>query len=139
MSEKHVCPNCKKEFNDGRGVHRHIEFCDGVDRAPYIERYKSIRENIPEKYHEVYDDLSGSGHTPRSIFAAICYIEWNETLEETSEICDTSIPTIRDKVEKLVDTGVVDLEDVREGKSKNEYQVFGHGRNEDGQITHTDS
>jgi hypothetical protein len=109
MNEKLVCPACKKEFDDGRGAHRHIEYCNGgINTGAYIERYKSIRKHIPEQYHAIYDKLTGGGHTPRGVFAAIHYIESTETLEEVSGLCDTSIPTIRDKIHKLVNADVVE-------------------------------
>jgi len=129
------CPVCGRDFNTYRGMRVH-QYAEGHDRGrsehlrtdSYIERYKRIREEIPEKYRDAYEEITGQGKSPRGFQAAVCYIESEadiETVEDAFDVCEVPI---RENTHRLIDRGVVTLAEVRENNHQNGYQKFGENR-----------
>ena len=131
MSDVWVCPECGTEFNQDRksAINQHKYQRHNLDTESYIERYKRIKTEIPERYSEAYESITGSGRAPKTVQAAVCYIESDTTLDKAAEIFDKSSVTISKMVKELIEHDAVTLEYVRENNHDNGFQVFGEDRN----------
>jgi len=138
------CPICQEEFDSWHSmrVHQGSSKCDTgstgrLDTESYIERYKRIKEQIPEKYKGAFEELTGQGKSPNVFQGAILYIESEKTLKEAANLEDTCEESIRTLTNDLIDRGVVSLEYVRRNNFDNGIQVFGEGRARGEKAPHT--
>jgi len=65
---KNTCPVCNQEFDGWAGMRRHQgmkghtrEGNEKLDTESYIERYQRVRKEIPQKYRDAYEDITGQG------------------------------------------------------------------------------
>jgi len=127
-----TCPECGRAYDEDQqssaSIHRNN--AHSLDTESYIQRYRRAKTDIPEKYHEVYEELTGSGTPVRVVQAAVCYIESGESQSETAEEWDVSIPPLRRVVNEAIRAGAVSLDYVRENSPSSGKNQF-HG--EDGQ------
>jgi len=124
-----VCDKCGCEYDDDRtwAISQHKYSRHNLDTGEeYIERYKRVKSEIPEQYHEAYKKLTGYGkHAPTSIQAAVCYIESGATQEIVADTFDITERTIRKTVESLIDEGAVELKYVQKNCKKTGKGEFG--------------
>ncbi len=124
-----TCPKCGFE-PDNYGafcVHKYQRHeIDSGDK--YIERYRRIKKEIPDKYNAAYEALTASGKGPKTVQAAVAYIEGGGTQDDVSKAFDTSVVAIRNMVWELIDRKAVTLEEVRENNFQNGFQQFGEKR-----------
>jgi hypothetical protein len=99
-----------------------------IDTESYFERYQRIRNEIPTEYHDIYNELTGSGRSPVCVQAAICYVESSATMKQVRDAFDVTNPPIRQITNKMIDRGVITLEEVRENCADNGLQTFGEKR-----------
>ena len=123
-------------------IHQGRSECDTgstgrLDTESYIERYKRIKEQIPERYREAFEELTGEGKSPNVFQGAILYIESEKTIIEAAELESTNETSIREMVNRLINRDVVSLEYVRRNNHDNGFQVFGEGRARGEKAPHT--
>jgi DNA-binding XRE family transcriptional regulator len=147
--DRRTCPECGRTFDTFQGLRVHQGETDHdrgrnerLNTESYFERYRRIREEIPNRYRDAYDDATGSGQSPRAFQAGVAYIESEATMETVADAFDTSEVTIRNHVNRLVDRGVVTIAEVRENNRQDGTQKFGEVRGQDGRVEgsydHTD-
>ena len=130
MSDELVCEECGKTWPAEKRVqyhnHRYRTHC--LDTESYIERYKRIKTEIPERYRDAYENITGAGCAPKTVQAAVCYIESFATLEDAAEAFDRTPVSIRQMVYRLIDEDAVTLEYVRSNHGDARWQMFGEDR-----------
>jgi len=89
-----------------------------------IERYRRIREEIPDKYRDAYEKITGQGKSPTGFQAAVCYIESEESQAAAADAFDVSDLTIRKLTRDIIREGVVSLEYVQENSPHGGSKVF---------------
>lgn len=116
----HTCSECGRSWPDDKlnNYQNHIYGSHNLDTANYLERYKRIRREIPAKYRDVYDDLTGKGKSPKAVQAAICYIESEVTQSVAADAFGVTAFAVRTHTRELVRRGVVSLEYVRENSPR---------------------
>jgi len=67
----------------------------------YKQEMQRHRDEIPEKYHEVFDSLVGRGVAPSSIVAAVDYLENSDSQAKTAQEHDVTSVTIRSTLDKM--------------------------------------
>jgi len=114
------CPVCNRGFDTYQGMRIHqaeaghmTDSNARIDTESHIERYKRIREEIPDKYRDAYEEITGQGKPPRGFQAAVCYIESDVSQYTVEEAFDVTPVTIRDHTRRLINRGVVSLEYVQ--------------------------
>jgi hypothetical protein len=95
----------------------------------YMKRYQKVKEEIPKKYYDIYDELTGAGKSLLSVQAAICYIEAEITQKVAAEAFHVSEVTVRDITREMIDRGAVSLDYVRENCVKKGNGQFGEYTN----------
>jgi len=108
--------------------HKSMAHRGQIDTESYFERYQRIRNEIPTEYHDIYNELTGSGRSPVCVQAAICYVESSATMKQVRDAFDVTNPPIRQITNKMIDRGVITLEEVRENCADNGLQTFGEKR-----------
>jgi hypothetical protein len=113
--------------HQSRSDHTRGERNEKLQTETYIERYKRIKTEIPERYHDIYESLTGSGRSPSVFQATVCYIESEVSQSGAADIFDCTEVAIRDMVRDIIDAGVVTIEEVRENND-DRWQRFGEKR-----------
>jgi hypothetical protein len=67
----------------------------------YKQEMQEHRDEIPEKYHEVFDRLVGRGVAPSSIVATVEYLENGDSQAKTAQDHDVTSVTIRSTLDKI--------------------------------------
>lgn len=129
--DKIRCPICGRVCYQDRNDfawHARIEHARKEGEA-YLEYYRRVSEIIPEKYRDVYETVTGEGKGPTGMLAAVCYIESKADMGIISEAFGTSNVTIKNRVKRCLNEGVVTLSEVRKNNYQNGYQKFAEDRN----------
>jgi transposase-like protein len=115
-----TCPECGREYEESQrdSAINHKYNAHNLDTDSYIERYRRIRTEIPEKYHGAYEEITGEGKSPTVFQAAVCYIESGVSQNKASEIFGPTPVAIRQMVRRLIREGVVSLEYVQENSPR---------------------
>jgi len=125
--EMWVCDKCDKEILKTRQgcINSHLKSVHWSDTESHIEQYKRVREQIPKKYVEAFESLSGEGRAIKSIQAAIEYIETSKSQYAVADEYDTTDVTVRETVDRLIETGFVALEKVKDSSVRRGEGEFG--------------
>jgi Fe-S cluster assembly scaffold protein SufB len=120
------CPECGKAFDESQlsSIWQHKYNRHGLDTENYIERYRRVRQEIPEKYRGTYETVTGEGKSPAGFQAAVAYIESEVSQATIKEAFDVSEVTIREHVRRIIREGVVSLEYVQANSPHDGSKVF---------------
>ena len=121
-----TCPECGKEYRENQvgSIYKHKYQRHELDTESYINRYRRIRDEIPQKYHDAYEEITGRGKSPRGFQAAVAYIESEVSQDTIAEAFDITPVTIRNTVRDIIREGTVSLEYVQENSPDGGSKVF---------------
>lgn len=138
LGGENTCCFCGDEFGSPMSLSSHLSKEHNEDYSKlnngkcYIKRYRKVKREIPEKYHDAFEEMTGSGRSLLSVQAAVCYIESSVTQDMAADIFAVSDVTVRQVTRDLVDRGIVSLDYIQENCIRDGNGQF--GRRTDGEV-----
>lgn len=121
-----MCDECGAEYEEGTWkACKHKYNGHNLDNgAEYIKRYKQAKSEIPKRYEDAFDQLTGSGRGIDTVQAAICYVESGCTQQIAADIFGVTGVSVRNRARDLVEMGVVDVDEIWTDTNHQQFAEF---------------